>query len=63
MHHDTKISNVLLDTANFNGICVIDLDTLMPGKFISDLGDMMRTYLCAFSENETDLNKKNIKKL
>lgn len=61
MHHDTKISNVLLDTTDFSGICVIDLDTLMPGKFISDLGDMMRTYLCAFSENETDLSKINIR--
>lgn len=59
MHHDTKISNVLLDETSFEGVCVIDLDTLMPGKFISDLGDMMRTYLCAFSENETDLS--NIK--
>lgn len=61
MHHDTKISNVLLDAQTFNGVCVIDLDTLMPGKFISDLGDMMRTYLCAFSENEPDLNKINIR--
>ena len=61
MHHDTKISNVLLNTFNFDGVCVIDLDTLMPGKFISDLGDMMRTYLCAFSENETDLNKINFR--
>lgn len=57
MHHDTKISNVLLDNQTNEGICVIDLDTIMPGKFISDLGDMMRTYLCAYSENETDLNK------
>lgn len=61
MHHDTKISNVLLNTINFDGVCVIDLDTLMSGKFISDLGDMMRTYLCAFSENETDLSKINIR--
>jgi Ser/Thr protein kinase RdoA (MazF antagonist) len=57
MHHDTKISNVLLDKNTYEGVCVIDLDTLMPGKFISDLGDMMRTYLCEFSENETDLSK------
>ncbi|OWK70067.1 phosphotransferase enzyme family protein [Pedobacter sp. AJM] len=56
MHHDTKISNVLLDEKTFDGVCVIDLDTIMPGKFISDIGDMMRTYLCAFSENETDLS-------
>jgi Ser/Thr protein kinase RdoA (MazF antagonist) len=61
MHHDTKISNVLLDAKTFEGICVIDLDTIMPGKFISDLGDMMRTYLCAFSENETDLSKIKIR--
>lgn len=61
MHHDTKISNVLLDKETFAGVCVIDLDTLMPGKFISDLGDMMRTYLCEFSENETDLSKITIR--
>jgi Ser/Thr protein kinase RdoA (MazF antagonist) len=62
MHHDTKISNVLLDKNSYKGVCVIDLDTLMPGKFISDLGDMMRTYLCEFSENETDLSKISIRK-
>ncbi len=61
MHHDTKISNVLLHQETHEGLCVIDLDTLMPGKFISDLGDMMRTYLCAFSEEETDLDKINIR--
>ena len=61
MHHDTKISNVLLNAQSFEGVCVIDLDTIMPGKFISDLGDMMRTYLCAFSENETDLDKIKIR--
>lgn len=57
MHHDTKISNMLFDKDTMKGICVIDLDTLMPGKFISDLGDMMRTYLCPFSENEPDTGK------
>lgn len=61
MHHDTKISNVLLKEIDFKGVCVIDLDTLMPGKFISDLGDMIRTYICAFSENETDLSKIQIR--
>lgn len=57
MHHDTKISNMLFDKTTNKGICVIDLDTLMSGKFISDLGDMMRTYLCAHSENEADMDK------
>lgn len=55
-HHDTKISNVLFDTDN-NGICVIDLDTVMPGYFISDVGDMMRTYLSPVNEEENDFNK------
>ena len=55
-HHDTKISNVLFDEAN-KAVCVIDLDTLMPGYFFSDVGDMMRTYLCPVSENEADINK------
>lgn len=57
MHHDTKISNMLFDKDSMKGVCVIDLDTLMSGKFISDLGDMMRTYLCAYSENEPDTDK------
>ncbi|WP_411273729.1 phosphotransferase enzyme family protein [Daejeonella sp.] len=57
MHHDTKISNMLFEKETNKGICVIDLDTLMAGKFISDLGDMMRTYLCAHSENEADIDK------
>ena len=56
IHHDTKISNVLFDNRN-KGICVIDLDTVMPGYFISDVGDMMRTYLSAASEEETDFSK------
>lgn len=60
-HHDTKISNVLFDE-NEKGLCVIDLDTLMPGYFISDVGDMMRTYLCPVSEEEKDFSKIIIRK-
>lgn len=55
-HHDTKISNVLFDKQG-RGICVIDMDTVMPGYFISDLGDMMRTYLSPVSEEEKNYNK------
>ena len=55
-HHDTKISNVLFDQAG-KGLCVIDLDTVMPGYFISDVGDMMRTYLSPVSEEESDFSK------
>jgi len=55
-HHDTKISNVLFDE-NDKGLCVIDLDTLMPGYFISDVGDMMRTYLSPVNEEAHDFSK------
>jgi len=54
-HHDTKISNVLFKDEN--AICVIDLDTTMPGYFISDVGDMCRTYLCPVNEACQDLNQ------
>jgi Ser/Thr protein kinase RdoA (MazF antagonist) len=53
-HHDTKISNVLFK--NEAAICVIDLDTTMPGYFISDVGDMCRTYLSPVNEACQDLN-------
>lgn len=59
-HHDTKISNVLFDE-NDKGLCVIDLDTVMPGYFISDVGDMMRTCLCPVSEEEQDFSKIEIR--
>lgn len=56
MHHDCKISNILFDDQE-KGICVIDLDTVMPGYFFSDLGDMLRTYLCPVTEEEQDMEK------
>lgn len=55
-HHDTKISNVLFDQEG-KGICVIDLDTVMPGYFISDFGDMIRTYVSPANEEERDFDK------
>jgi Ser/Thr protein kinase RdoA (MazF antagonist) len=60
IHHDTKINNVLFDKEN-KGLCVIDLDTVMPGYFISDVGDMMRTYLSEANEEETDLDKVSVR--
>jgi Ser/Thr protein kinase RdoA (MazF antagonist) len=60
IHHDTKINNVLFDEQQ-NGMCVIDLDTVMPGYYLSDVGDMMRTYLSASNEEETDLSKIQIR--
>ncbi len=60
-HHDTKISNVLFDNHD-RGLCVIDLDTVMPGYFISDVGDMMRTCLCPVSEEEKDFSNLCVRK-
>jgi len=54
-HHDTKISNVLFDEED-KALCVIDLDTVMPGYFISDVGDMCRTYLPNVSEEEANID-------
>lgn len=59
-HHDTKISNILFDRDD-KGLCVIDLDTVMPGYFISDVGDMMRTYLSPVTEEEQDFDKIEIR--
>lgn len=59
-HHDTKISNVLFDKYG-KGICIIDLDTVMPGYFISDVGDMLRTYLSPVSEEEKDFSNIHIR--
>lgn len=61
MHHDTKINNVMLDENTSEGVCVIDLDTLMPGKIISDIGDMVRTYVCPVSEEETEFEEISIR--
>lgn len=61
MHHDTKINNVLLDNKTSEGVCVVDLDTLMPGKLISDLGDMVRTYVSPVSEEETEFDRIEIR--
>jgi Ser/Thr protein kinase RdoA (MazF antagonist) len=60
IHHDTKISNILFDESR-NGLCVIDLDTVMPGYYISDVGDMMRTYLSPYNEEEQDLAKISVR--
>ncbi|MBI1782233.1 MAG: aminoglycoside phosphotransferase family protein [Sphingobacteriales bacterium] len=59
-HHDTKISNVLFNKED-KGLCVIDLDTVMPGYFMSDAGDMLRTYLSPVSEEEKDFSKIEIR--
>lgn len=56
-HHDTKISNVLFHASTRQALCVIDLDTVMPGYFLSDLGDMFRSQLSPVDENCPDLDQ------
>ncbi|HQR67479.1 MAG TPA: phosphotransferase, partial [Thermoanaerobaculia bacterium] len=53
-HNDTKLNNVLLDDATGEGICVIDLDTVMPGLLLHDFGDMVRTAANPVAEDERD---------
>ncbi len=56
-HNDTKINNVLLDDVSGEGVCVIDLDTVMPGTSLYDFGDMARRAATRAAEDERDLEK------
>lgn len=56
-HNDTKINNVMLDEDTDSAVCVIDLDTVMPGLSLYDFGDMVRSATCMASEDEKDLSK------
>ncbi len=56
-HNDTKFNNVMLDDATGEGICVIDLDTVMPGLALYDFGDMVRTATSPAAEDERDLSQ------
>lgn len=56
-HNDTKINNVLLDDATNEGICVIGLDTVMPGLPSYDFGNMVRTATSPAAEDERHLSR------
>ena len=56
-HNDTKINNVLLDADTRRALCVIDLDTVMPGSMLYDYGDSIRFGASSAAEDETDLDK------
>ncbi len=56
-HNDTKINNVLLDAESGKGICVIDLDTIMPGLSAYDFGDSIRSGANDCAEDEPDQSK------
>ena len=56
-HNDTKINNVLFDISSDEAVCVIDLDTVMPGIALYDFGDLIRTATNPAEEDERDLSK------
>jgi Ser/Thr protein kinase RdoA (MazF antagonist) len=56
-HNDTKLNNVMLDNRTGEAVCVIDLDTAMPGLSLYDFGDMVRTATNAGAEDERDLSR------
>jgi Ser/Thr protein kinase RdoA (MazF antagonist) len=56
-HNDTKMNNILLDDVTGDALCVIDLDTVMPGTCLFDAGDLIRTVATKAAEDERDLNK------
>ncbi len=58
-HNDTKLNNILFDKASGKPICVIDLDTIMPGYSVNDFGDSIRFGATTALEDEADLSKVN----
>ncbi len=60
-HNDTKLNNILIDEKTGKGICIIDLDTVMPGSLLFDFGDAIRFGASSALEDETDLSKVYVK--
>lgn len=56
-HNDTKLSNILLDAHTGESVCIIDLDTVMPGSALYDFGDAIRAGASTAAEDEPDLEK------
>ena len=59
-HNDTKLNNVLLDAKTRKALCVIDLDTVMPGFVLSDIGDFIRTGANTGAEDDANLDNVNV---
>lgn len=62
VHNDTKINNVLFDAESGEGLCAIDLDTVMPGLILYDFGDLVRSCVSATEEDERTADKVSIRK-
>ncbi len=56
-HNDTKITNVLFDAGSGDAVCVVDLDTVMPGLTLFDVGELIRTACTHAAEDETDVSR------
>lgn len=56
-HNDTKLNNILFDADTGKGLCIIDLDTIMPGLAANDFGDSIRFGASTAEEDEPDLDK------
>lgn len=56
-HNDTKINNILFEEDSSKAVCIIDLDTVMPGSLLYDVGDALRVGGSTAAEDETDLGK------
>ena len=61
VHNDAKIANVLFDERSGEPLCVIDLDTVMPGSALFDFGDLVRSSTSLSSEDETDLSQVGVR--
>ncbi|HLF45350.1 MAG TPA: phosphotransferase [Chitinophagaceae bacterium] len=62
MHHDAKIANALFSKKSGKVICLVDFDTVMPGYFFSDSGDMIRSMACSVDESSTDFKNIAVRK-
>jgi thiamine kinase-like enzyme len=56
-HNDTKMNNILIDNADSQALCLTDMDTVMPGSSLFDVGDLIRTVATRSMEDEQDLSK------
>lgn len=61
VHNDAKIANVLLDARTGEGVCVVDLDTVMPGLSLYDFGDMARSMASGAAEDEPDVSRVGVR--
>ncbi|MGH0033553.1 MAG: phosphotransferase enzyme family protein [Myxococcota bacterium] len=57
VHNDCKLNNALFDAVSGEGLCAVDLDTVMPGRIAFDVGEIVRSATCAAPEDERDLSK------